>query len=261
GLLAGGLIARAKSAKEAAPSGNPQELRQVALKEIAPWVLSKTADGEEAEFIVVLGDQADLSAAGKLLTKEEKGRFVFETLRARADASQAALRGWLDDNKIEHRAFYIVNAVWVKGSRDVAMEIAARADVTNIVGNPQLRGVRPVEVTENERLAAALAGAPEDVETGVNAIRAPEVWALGITAGGQDTGVEWDHPALKGHYRGWDGANVNHDYNWHDSIHEGAKNGGGPCGTDSKVPCDDDSHGTHTVGTAVGADGAVNQIG
>ncbi|MEO6724173.1 MAG: S8 family serine peptidase [Blastocatellia bacterium] len=266
GLLAGGLVARAQFANEVAPSGNSQDLRQAPLKKVAPWVLAKTADGEDAEFLVIFGDQADLSAAEQLRTKEEKGRYVFETLRAKAEASQASLLGWLDERKVEHRAFYIVNAIWVKASRDVVVEIAARADVANIVGNPQLRGVRPVEVTESEKQIAALANAPEDVEAGVNAIHAPEVWALGftgqgITIGGQDTGIEWDHPALKGHYRGWDGSGVNHDYNWHDSIHVGAKNGGGPCGTDSKVPCDDDSHGTHTVGTAIGADGAQNQIG
>jgi subtilisin family serine protease len=122
-----------------------------------------------------------------------------------------------------------------------------------------------VQTTDSEK-SAALANAPEDVESGVAVIHAPEVWALGftgqgITIGGQDTGIEWDHPALKSHYRGWDGTKANHDYNWHDSIHEGAKSGGGACGTDSKVPCDDDSHGTHTVGTALGTDGAFNQIG
>ena len=73
GLLAGGLIARAKSAHEVAHSGNPQELRQQTAKKIAPWVMAKTADGEEAEFLVVLGEQADLSGAAELKTKEEKG--------------------------------------------------------------------------------------------------------------------------------------------------------------------------------------------
>ena len=37
------------------------------------------------------------------------------------------------------------------------------------------------------------------------------VWALGFTGqgvviGGQDTGYEWDHPALKSQYRGWNGS-------------------------------------------------------
>src|SRR4029078_12749586 len=47
-------------------------------------------------------------------------------------------------------------------------------------------------------------------------------------------------------------------YNWHDSIHDSV---GNPCGNDSTEPCDDSGHGTHTVGTMVGDDGAGNQIG
>ena len=37
--------------------------------------------------------------------------------------------------------------------------------------------------------------------------------------------------------------------------------GGGPCGHDSIEPCDDNGHGTHTMGTAVGGDGGSNRIG
>ena len=72
-----------------------------------------------------------------------------------------------------------------------------------------------------------------------------------------DTGVRWTHNALKPHYRGWDGVNADHEYNWHDSIHSG----GGVCGPDSPEPCDDFFHGSHTTGTAIGDDGGTNQIG
>src|SRR5436305_2025017 len=66
------------------------------------------------------------------------------------------------------------------------------------------------------------------------------------------------HKALKPHYRGWDGQNADHDYNWHDSIHNSV---GNVCGNDSPFPCDDQAHGTHTTGTMVGDDGQGNQIG
>ena len=118
----------------------------------------------------------------------------------------------------------------------------------------------PSSLRSSPRIAVTNAIAA--IESGVTAIRAPEVWALGyrgegITIGSADTGVQWDHPALKNKYRGWDGATANHNYNWHDSTHAG----GGACGPNSPVPCDDNSHGTHTTGTAVGDDGAGNQIG
>jgi hypothetical protein len=40
---------------------------------IAPWVAEHTVNGQQAEFFVVLADQADLSAAAALQTKTEKG--------------------------------------------------------------------------------------------------------------------------------------------------------------------------------------------
>ena len=73
-----------------------------------------------------------------------------------------------------------------------------------------------------------------------------------------DTGVRWTHNALKPHYRGWDGVNADHDYNWHDAIHDSV---GELCGNDSPFPCDGNGHGSHTTGTAIGDDGAGNQIG
>ena len=89
------------------------------------------------------------------------------------------------------------------------------------------------------------------------------MWALGfkgetIVVAGADTGIRWTHDALKPHYRGWDGANANHNQNWHDSIHDSV---GNPCGNDSPEPCDDFFHGTHTIATAVGDDGGTNQVG
>ena len=51
---------------------------------------------------------------------------------------------------------------------------------------------------------------------------------------------------------------ADHNYNWHDSIHDSV---GNPCGNDSPFPCDDIGHGTHTTGTAIGDDGMGNQIG
>ena len=57
---------------------------------IAPWVLEHTANGQQAEFFVVLTDQADLSGAAALTTKIEKGRYVYDALRNKSKATQDA---------------------------------------------------------------------------------------------------------------------------------------------------------------------------
>src|SRR3979490_638991 len=53
-------------------------------QKIAAWVMEHTATGQQAEFFVMLADQADLSPAANLPTKTEKGRFVYQTLLEKA---------------------------------------------------------------------------------------------------------------------------------------------------------------------------------
>lgn len=227
------------------------------LGKVATWVLDQTRAGQQTEFLVVLQEQADLSGAEELETKDEKTSYVYRALWEKAQATQAPLLHWLRANKIEHRTFYIVNCVWVRGDRNVALTLAARPDVKSIEGNPVIQNE---VVTPNEQNIQRFA--IETIEGNISNVRAPEVWALGYTGqkvviAGADTGYRWDHTALKNHYRGFDGVTATHDYNWHDSIHSG----GGICGPDSPQPCDDFGHGTHTMGIAVGDDGQGNQIG
>src|SRR5689334_19805470 len=92
---------------------------------IAPWVMQHTANGQQAQFIVVLADQANLDGAANFPTKIEKGRFVFQTLSSKAQATQGAILQWMREHGLEHQAFYIVNAVVVKGTREVAEALAA----------------------------------------------------------------------------------------------------------------------------------------
>jgi serine protease AprX len=227
---------------------------------IAPWVIEHTANGENAEFFIVLADQADLSGAINLATKAEKGRYIYEKLRSKSQATQWPVLQWLRERGIEHHSFYIVNAVLVKGRREIADALARRQDVARIEGNPQIQNSLP---EPDAFVGSSSLQKPETVEPNITDTNAPDVWALGfrgqgITVGGADTGERWTHNALKPQYRGWNGIAADHNYNWHDAIHDSI---GNPCGNDSPFPCDDIGHGTHTIGTAVGDDGMGNQIG
>ena len=236
---------------------------QNAFAKLAPWVVEHTKDNQAAEFLVVFGEQADLSGAAQLATKEEKGNFVFKALLNKAQATQGPTLDWLKANGIEHQSFYIVNMILVKGTLDVALALAARPEVARIEGNPLIHN--QLIVNSNAASPVRQPNVVEAIEPGINYTMAPQVWAMGFTGqgavvGGADTGYRWDHNALKPHYRGWNGSTANHNFNWHDSIHTGESTGN-PCGYDTAAPCDDDGHGTHTVGTATGDDGAGNQIG
>ena len=130
-----GAIASSRQPAVAAPGGGTGSFQS---GKIAPWVMEHTANGQQSEFFVVLADQADLTAAANLQTKAEKGRFVFQTLFNKAQTTQGPILQWLRERGLEHRSFYIVNAILVKGTREVAEALAARPDVARVEGNPRI---------------------------------------------------------------------------------------------------------------------------
>jgi subtilisin family serine protease len=229
-----------------------------AAADIDPALLTAARNSGRADTLIVLAasvPKALLRQDGDYLARR---RNLVDTLRATAEVSQKPLRDWLDAHGVRYRAFWIVNMIQAELTPAQIDELAARDDILRLDANHpvQLRMPAPDASTMRPQ-------APTAIAWGVDKIRAPQVWALGITGqgvtvAGQDTGIRWTHQALKSHYRGWNGVSANHNYNWHDAIHDAT---GNSCGNDSPQPCDDDGHGSHTVGTMVGDDGAGNQVG
>jgi serine protease AprX len=215
---------------------------------IAARVLAETTNGGATEALVVLTEQADLNPAYSLQTKLEKGTFVVNTLRAVANRTQGPILSLLKERGISYQSFYIVNMIKVTGDRTLMEELAARNDVARIDANPLVKTALP---NPDGKISAQEA---QGIEWNVARVKAPDVWALGYNGAGYvvsgaDTGVQWDHPALKNQYRGWDGHQANHDYNWHDAVQQ------------TTYPNDPHGHGTFTVSEEVGDDGNGNQIG
>jgi serine protease AprX len=216
---------------------------------------------ESVEMMLILDSRADLEGAiRRSSSRRDRRSQIQQALAKHAHKSQQSLITLLKQKNIAYRSYYLVNAIWVETDRQTAMVLASQPEVVRIESNPWVR-ITP-ETKESQTLSLERVAA---VESSLSYVHAPEVWARGYTGegmviGGQDTGIQWDHPALKNQYRGWDGKSANHDYNWHDAIHSN-NHGANRCGADAAAPCDDYDHGTHTMGTAVGDDGAGNQIG
>lgn len=225
------------------------------------------------DFLVILQDQpdpavvaADAAAALDTAADPEARRVaklaqVYASLTQQAQSSQAALRAWLDAQGIAYRPFYLVNMIWVQGDRTLAESLAARPEVARLAANPRVAQPplpeSPVDIAQDgaQLLPASVAPDAPLVPYGLVFTHAPQVWAQGhrgegIVVAGQDTGVQWDHPALKQRYRGWNNGNVVHTYSWFDAW---AGDGAGMCDP-TGAPCDDQGHGTHTVGTMLGQD-------
>ena len=213
--------------------------------------LAKTFDSDEtAPFWVRFGDQADLSKAARIKSWDRRGRVVYRLLTATAKKSQREVRRQLDAADVDYRAFHATNAIRVtRGTQELAEQLSAQPEVEALYPTREYDRPKPIEGKDVREVNA--------VEWGIANINADDVWSEygvrgeGITIANIDTGVQYDHPALVGQYRGNNGdGTFDHNYNWFDAA--------GSCGDE---PCDTNGHGSHTMGTMLGDDHDANQIG
>ncbi|MEU5060209.1 MULTISPECIES: S8 family serine peptidase [unclassified Streptomyces] len=214
-------------------------------------VRTQFADQKKVTFWVGLKKEADVASARSAKGKTAKARALYRTKTAFAKESQAGVVALAKEAGATYKSFWISNTVKITGTEALAKKIAARSDVATIEADDPVVIPDPLPGTKEVPQV-------NSVEWGVDRINAPKVWddlgirGEGIVIGSIDTGVDYQHPALAAKYRGLkaDGS-YDHAYNWFDP--------GGSCPT--SAPCDNNSHGTHTMGTMVGDDGAGNQIG
>jgi subtilisin family serine protease len=237
------LALTAQPAVAARPAPAPARVDQRLLRQ-----LGTTGSGS---FLVYLRSTAPVARTAKLRDPDDRAREVRRLLTTTATRTQKGLRALLTTRKAPYTAYWIANAIRVTGDRELLDEIAKRPEVARIEPSRSYPLVRPTPATGSRTEA-------NGPEWGIANINAPQVWSElgdrgdGVVVATIDSGAQYDHPALVGTYRGnLGGGTFDHDHNWYDPA--------GMC--PSAAPCDNAGHGTHTMGTMVGDDGAGNQIG
>ncbi|BEL08219.1 S8 family serine peptidase [Actinoplanes sichuanensis] len=232
-----GVSAAAADAKAAA------DPRAAADVKIDAAVTTAVQGGKETSFWVLLRGDTDLTPATKV-TGKARAAVVLQTARDGATRDQRGLKQLLTSRKADFDTYWIANTVRVTGDAGLLAEVAAR---------PEVKAVLPdTPITLPAPTAGAVQAAVDAVEWNVDRIGAPRVWTdqgargQGVVIANIDTGVQFDHPALAANYRGRqaDGTFA-HDHNWYDPT--GLCTGG--------APCDNNGHGTHTMGTMAGTGG------
>ncbi|RAU06942.1 peptidase S8 [Bacillus pumilus] len=240
---------------------------------ISSRLMKQFQQDDQVTFLIKMKEQTNTQKVAKeAVSKAEKQKLtaaktqytkrsaVVSELRATSEETQEALLTYLQKEQKkkqvkEIHSYYIVNGLAVTGTKEVMEKVAAFPEVDQVLPNETRQIHRPVDLkTKQKKQMKAVDG----VEWNISQVHAPEAWALGYDGTGTvvasiDTGVEWDHPALKEKYRGFDPAHPNkptHEFNWYDAT------------TGSEAPYDDLEHGTHVTGTMVGSEpDGKNQIG
>ncbi|MFY1634497.1 S8 family serine peptidase [Solwaraspora sp. WMMB335] len=189
---------------------------------------------------VVMREQADLSEVARDTGPQARDARVGEVYRLLVDTaerSQAELRRDLDRWGLSYTPYYLVNAIEVDAGLAMRAWLSRRDDVDRVLVSQQLRPL-PATVTAEQGDEPA----PDRTLWNIDMLGAERVWTElgvngdGIVVGSSDSGVDGDHPALSGGFRGGDDS-------WYDPW------------TATRAPTDHNGHGTHTTGSAVGADG------
>ncbi|MFF2446385.1 S8 family serine peptidase [Neobacillus sp. NPDC058068] len=265
-LLSPGL-ANAKSIKASYRYVNDPQTASKA--KISNRLLDNFKKEDKVTFLIKLKEKADTANAikrTKAIAKKEKltankEKFiqrsaVVSELKATAQVEQQNVLKYLKQevhkgNVESFNSYFIVNGMAVTATKEVAEKIATFSEVEKVLPNETRQLF--VSTTKEESPDSNLA----NVEWNVERVGAPALWGKGIDGTGVvvasiDSGVQWDHPALKEKYRGYNAATgeVDHDFNWFDAT------------AGRTIPYDDLAHGTHVTGTMVGSepDGS-NKIG
>jgi hypothetical protein len=192
-------------------------------------------------LFVIMKDQADISDVAKIKDRNQRLTAAYEQLTKHANETQADLRNFFDSVGVEYTAYYLENAMEVRGGTLVRLYLMTRPEVDRVIPSPRLRAAPADSPSLGD-----VAQVNGSVQWNISMIGADKVWdefnvrGAGIVVGQSDSGVDGNHPAIAKQYRGYKSGD---DYNWFDPWD----------GTTS--PNDENGHGTHTTGTILGANG------
>jgi len=219
-------------------------------------VLSHPADQILSVWIELRSDRTTPLLAAALadqpLTRAERHRRVLAHLQTNNPERQrelvAALRRMEAAGQAHNiKAHWLVNVIEAEVAAGVLTDLARRDDIDMIYAPPRLTAIVPDKSDAGVVMSAG-------VSENLTFINADDAWAAGYTGVGRlvctfDTGVDGDHQALAGSWKGNDG---NFAAAWLDRRYDGQalprtipNCGYTPCNT---------NHGTHTLGSIVGRD-------
>ena len=222
---------------------------------VEPAVTAALNSGENPAVIIKFRGEADLSPAFSISDRTARATFVYDALtRVASDSQVTALKvlqrqhGLTEANR-GYTVLWVDNSIAVPHlTQDVLDDVLASGNVESV--REQRLIPLPLEPQE-----ADAGPSPNAIESSLAHINVDDVWALGYEGDGIvianiDAGVRHTHQSLVNQYRGnLGGGSFNHNYNWYDPYNHSA------------TPRWTHDHGTHTMGTMVGDDGAANQIG
>lgn len=227
---------------------------QVSISARLTDALENSTEGDYVRGFIILADQVDLMQLDQRLYDEkaslqQRAYEVISALQQKASETQEAILPYFEiehasRNIYSYKSYWIFNGFLIEARPQVYYELIKRTDIAYMDLDAELEYHEPVETKIVDSKSPG-------VELGVQLIKAPLLWKMGITGAGSivmgdDTGVYYTHEALNDQ---WHGNFVPDSQAWFDP-YEG-----------SVLPEDCMGHGTHTMGTMCGVSPDGDTIG
>jgi len=213
------------------------------LEKVETAVLDALSAKGSADYVVEMAEHADLSAAYEITDWDARGWFVYNTLRETAARTQAPVIAILEKSGAKYQSFFAGNEIAVTGSDMTVLSQIASLDAVSHIRYPRTASIEPIPVLTRNLFDFSI----DALDWGLNDTKAPAFWSTfgvqgdGIVVANIDTGVQWNHPALDQAFKC--GSNPSDPACWAD-----------PSSICGGSACDNNGHGTHTMGTMVGDD-------
>ena len=222
-------------------------------------LLEQLTTESSTDFIIQFAEQAELSPAYSM-DWDARGDFVYSSLKETAERSQENAKQTLDASGIKYQSFFTGNEIYVWGGDiTLASDLVTLPEVS-FIRTPRIYYIDPVEnidpfesitwagdLLATHALTTAAISPDATIDWGITDTQANQFWTRfgvqgsGIVVANIDTGVQWDHHALDQSFKC--NSDPTNPACWKD-----------PANICGGSPCDNNGHGTHTMGTMVGDD-------
>ncbi len=215
------------------------------LEKVEERVLEVISSDGTSDFVIEIAEKADLSQAYTISDWNERGWFVYNSLREVAARTQKPVIEILEKQGVKYQSFFAGNEIAVFGSSLGVLSVITALDSVTHVRYPRTATVDPGFLSIQPSTVPQVS--INALDWGITDTNADDFWSTfglqgdGLIVANIDTGVQWDHPALDQSFKC--GTNPSDPACWADPSNI--------CGGSA---CDNNGHGTHTMGTMVGDD-------